>query len=194
MTVNGPIVVDSNGGLQFVDSNAHGGITVMPGGELDINHNLHGNVPLGTSGMVNGGIVLNSPSDFDIYSTTVNGGVRESGPASHGSLPTVCGSHINGGLTISNVPSPGVWVGDPEDRPPGSAVTCQGNVIQGGVGFSQVNGGGIEGNTIIGGVTLDASRLEFNGNTIIGQSVCSGGTVIVPGEPPDPASNTCRVS
>jgi hypothetical protein len=191
VTVSGGIVVDSNGGLGFVHSFASGGITVN-GGELDINHQLAGASQVGTGGQVTGGIVMTLPSDFDIWSDTVTGGIRLNGMNRLGDAPTLCGSSVSGGITMANATTAGTFVGDPEDVPPGSTANCPGNTITGGLTFSNVQGGSIEGNSITGGVTLAASSVEFNGNTISGTASCTNGTIIVPGEPPDPStSNTC---
>jgi hypothetical protein len=190
VTVNGGILVDTTGRLGFDDSTANGGIVVNTGGELDINHVVSGQNPAGTSSTVNGGITLTKPFDFDIWGTQVNGGVQVNGLAT-GAAPSICGSDISGGVSVSNAVSNGVFIGDPEDNPTFSSIKCPGNAIHGGVSFTNVNSGAIEGNTITGPVTLDASTLEFNGNTITGPSTCTNGTVIVAGEAPDPASNTC---
>jgi hypothetical protein len=190
VTVNGGVVVDSNGALGFENSVANGGITVSSGGELDVNHDLTGPSPLGSGGTINGGIIMTNPVDFDIWSTGINGGIQLNGNST-GSAPTVCGDDINGGVTMSNATTAGIYVGDPQDPTPFGTSPCPGNTIRGGLTFSQVVNGAIEGNSIIGPVTLDASSVQFNGNTITGPSRCSNGTVIQPGEPPDPPSNTC---
>lgn len=190
VTVNGGIVVDKNAGLGFVDSTVNGGIVVTSGGELDINHTLSGANQTGTTGTVNGEIVMTNPVDFDLLSARVNGGVQVNGENT-GSAPSICGLTINGGVRMSNVASSGVFLGDPEDRPAFANYLCPGNTINGDVTFSHVNRGAIEGNAINGSVTLDASSVEFNGNTITGQSICTTGSTIVPGETPDPTSNVC---
>lgn len=189
VTVDGGIVVDGNGHLVFVDSVAKGGITVNSGGELDINHDI-GQSPLGSGGRVEGGIVMTNPVDFDLWATTINGGVQLIGDST-GSAPTVCGSTVNGDVDMSNATTGGIFIGDPTDNPTFATAPCSANRIHGGVTFSNVNSGAVEGNTIDGSVVLDASSVEFNGNTITGSSTCSNGTVIVAGEATDPASNSC---
>lgn len=189
VTVDGGIVVEGGGHLVFVDSVARGGITVMSGGELDINHDI-GQSPVGSGGRVDGGIVLTNPLDFDIWSTTVNGGIQVIGDSTP-DAPTLCGTAVNGTVDVSNATTTGIFVGDPEDNPTFATALCPGNTINGGITFSNVHGGAIEGNTVAGSVALDASSVEFNGNTITGSSTCTNGTVIVPGEAPDPAGNSC---
>lgn len=82
-------------------------------------------------------------------------------------------------------------IGDPEDPPAFYAQPCPGNTIGGGLTFNNVNPGVIEGNAITGPVNLINSITEFDGNTINGPVSCTNGTVITPGEPPDPLSNAC---
>jgi len=191
VTVNGGAVVDASpGGLELTNGSRVNGGIIVNGGELDVNHVLSSGTPTGTTASIDGGITLNSPFDYDIWTATVNGGITVSGNSPF-AAPSVCGNDISGGVSISNATSAGTFVGDPEDPPTFSAAKCPGNTITGGLSFTNVHTGAIEGNTITGPVRLDSSTTEFNGNTITGPTSCTNGTVITPGEPPDPASNSC---
>jgi hypothetical protein len=200
VTVNGPITVDSTGHLQFYNGSvAHGGITVNPGGELDVNATTNGTgVPTGGTSTINGGINFDGGtsgrSDADIWTATIHGGISFTGqfpfiPFVGFNQPTFCGNDISGTVTFNNVSSFGpVFFGDPD-------VGCPGNTIHGSLSLTNTASTNrqdeFESNTISGSVFLNASTTQLNGNTIGGNVNCSNGAVILPGEALDPASNTC---
>lgn len=190
VTVGGGIDVDATGHLSQQGGVATGGIKVTSGGELDVNATTNGTgIPTGTTSTINGGIAITGGSvglsDFDIWTARISGGISVSGPFPLAS-PFICGNDIHGGVTLDGVTTSfQFFLGDPD-----AGFGCTGNTIHGTVSVSNSSLGAVESNTVNGSVLLSASKLEFNGNTITGSALCSNGTVIVPGEPPDPPGNT----
>jgi hypothetical protein len=190
VTVHGGIVVDPTGHLQFTNnSTADGGITVN-GGELEVDASLAG-FPDGTSSRVNGGITLNKASDFDIQTAQINGGINATGSPSAGFLPTICGNSVNGGVSLTDFSAATAWIGEGPGDAIFGVVPCPGNIVHGPISLTNSSFIEVEGNTVSGPAKLSASTLELNGNTFTGPINCSNGTVISPGEPPDPATQSC---
>ncbi len=186
VTVTGGIVVDAGGVLDVEDgSTVNGGLVVNSGGELFVG------VFGGSQVTINGGLVMNSTDFSFVLGARINGGASFTGNI--GDTP-VCGNDIHGDVVVSNVSNGGafLFLGDPEDPP--FDVPCPGNTIHGSLSISNSASLEVEGNTITGSVSLEASTLELNGNTIGGSLSCSGGTVILPPAGPDPSGNTVHGS
>jgi len=134
---------------------------------------------------------MNSTDFSFVLGARINGGASFTGNISN---TPVCGNDIHGDVVVSNVSNGGafLFLGDPEDPP--FDVPCPGNTIHGSLSISNSASLEVEGNTITGSVSLDASTLELNGNTIGGSLSCSGGTVILPPAGPDPSGNTVHGS
>jgi hypothetical protein len=192
VTVKGGVTVDAGAGLGFLGGAIKGGITINSGGEFDLNAVLGIGSPTNTSSTIDGGVTLNRPKDFDLWNTTINGGVNVANMTTGFFQPAACGNTINGGYSQSNS-SLFTTVGDPEGLAEGSAF-CPGNTIQGGVNVTNqtVNKIELEGNTITGSVALDGSIVEIAGNSITGRINCSNGTTLVATAPPDPPSQACN--
>jgi hypothetical protein len=182
VTILGGVVVDSGAGLELENSTVSNGIVVNAGGELDIGHALNSSGGgTGNPNTIDGGIVLISPFDVDIFNATVYGGVTFTGTTA--AFPFICGSDIEGDLNVSNATFPGLLqIGDPEGE---SGLSCPGSTISGSVLLSNVSGlVSLEGNQVNGSVLLlNSSRVEFGGNTIAGSAVCSGTTILPPPSP-----------
>lgn len=196
VTVDGGIVVESTGALELSDqSTANGGITVNPGGELDVNATTNGaGVPTGTHSTVNGPIVLNDPVDADIWTASINGGISMTGtfplhPNNTLDSPTICANHVNGDVSFTNVTTYGqYYFGEPTDDTELGEL-CPGNSVNGSLLVSNAKTGEIEGNSFTGSATLDSSVLDFSGNTVGGSLSCTGGTLLLPPEATDPTGN-----
>jgi len=194
VTVGGGIVVDPGGDLEIEASTVSGGIAVAPCGELEIDLADHA-IPSGATSTVNGDIVIQASatctlpafSDLDIWTARVNGSVVVTGSYFGG--PTICGNAITGDVTLDHLTSAHpFWLGDPD-----GALGCPGNTIGGTLAVRSSSSPRrieVESNSVAGSVLLNASTLELNENTIGGNLTCSNGTVILPGEDPDPSDNT----
>ncbi len=205
VTVNGGILVNGGGHLQLTRSTVHGGIVVLPCGELDVNAVIRSGTPTHTSSTIDGGVAIfagpvchaGAFSDVDIWNARINGGISMTGKFSI-AFPFFCDNEIKGDVTLDkvSVTRSGTFeglVGDP-DIVFGTIRGCPGNAISGSLHVSNSSFFAIESNTVGGSVVLSGSTLEFNGNTINGSLRCSNGTVIVPGEPADPRGNTVHGS
>jgi hypothetical protein len=189
--------VDSTGHLQLSDgSTANGGITVNPGGELDVTATTNGSgAPTGTSSTVNGGITLDDPSDVDIWTARINGGLSLTGTfpllsTNTFDVPTVCQNHINGDVTLDNITTAAhYYFGEPTDNTD-TGERCPGNTVNGSLLVSNAATGEIEGNSFTGSATLSGSKLDFSGNMVGGSVSCTNGNVLLTPEPTDPSGNT----
>ncbi len=189
--ITGGLIVAGTGRVSLQGGTVSGGITVQPGGELDIDATTNGaGAPLtGTTSVVSGGIGLNNPFDVDIWNATIFGGVALTG-GNPSSDPTMCGNKIIGGVALRNITTVGFfYFGDPTDNMQFGG-KCPGNTIQGSLAVTNSSTGEVEGNSVSDSVLLNGSRLEFNGNTVGGSLACTNGTTILPPERGDPSGNT----
>jgi hypothetical protein len=180
VTVHGGVLITSTGGLELENSSVDGGINVQAGGELDSGHTLSSGTDTFNPSTINGGVQALGPmKDLDLDNASINGNVSISGNAP-GFAPYICGSSINGSVSISNVvDTPGFHanIGDPgEVVQSGPVRDCPGNTIHGSVSVSNVQFLEIEGNTITGSVFIDSSTVDVRGNTIGGNVQCTGAT------------------
>jgi hypothetical protein len=154
---------------------------------------------------INGGLTLNTIGAFVAADMVVRGGFTMNGsydwPSICGSDPDcfspvpLCGSEIWGNVTVRDVNTNELSVGDPNEPlfPNGD---CAGNTIHGSLlisdtHFLSAHGDPteIEGNTVAGAVHLDNSSAEVNGNTIAGSLLCTDGAFLRPPLPPDLPGN-----
>lgn len=189
VTVNGGITVDAGGVVDLENSTVTGGVKVRPGGEIEVGISLFGGDL--TTSTVYGGITLDDPKDWDIETAHIYGGVRidhYTAPSSDW-RPTFCGNTVYGGMSLTDATVSLTYIGDPGEKIAGE-LRCRRNTIYGSLSITGSSTLAVEGNRVTGSVSLDSSTLELNGNTIGGSLLCTGGTVILPGESPDPSGNT----
>jgi len=201
VTVKGGIIVDQSAagfGLFMEGGTVFGGI-VDNGGEVDAESTATASLT------INGGVRLNNAQDFDIIGGTIRGGFTSNGgfdcSPSGGpgcfAVPNLCENTVYGDMTITDVSTGWVHIGDPE-----ADEGCGGNTIHGSFSLSnstvvcpvslcgQPETNEFEGNTVTGSVSVKASTAEVYGNTIGGSLLCTNGTVIFPPLGLDPTGNT----
>jgi len=217
VTITGGITVDPTSVADFASgvvnaavlngSTVSGGILSMDGSAVITGTDLGANLTHQHT-TINGRVTLETPSLFGFADTTLRGGL-----ATHGSFdwPLICGGdpfcfsgdplcndEIFGDVSILNDSTDQIIVGEAGEAafPNGD---CTGNVIHGSVlmknaSFVRFDGepSEIEGNTVTGSIHVDNSRAEVNENIVGGSLLCTNGTVIHPGAPPDHQGNTVR--
>ena len=175
VTVTGSVTIQNGGGLELDSSVVQGNVTVNAGGELDSGATLGVGSPNGKSSTVKGRLVY-AGGDMDF----IGGGIQGSAPSlsvdgtNTGHFPKVCGAGISHGVTVQNVPaSKSFRLGDP-DHDDGSV--CAANGIRGNVLF-QSNAGALvmEGNGVVGNVSIVGSTVKFEDNGINGNLSCGTG-------------------
>jgi hypothetical protein len=218
VTVDGGITVDPspelsgngfNRALIFNESTVYGGVYVgeRSGLRIDV---LPPDLTLTPPSTINGGIAGDHPVFVEAALATINGGIKIDGYAPFASVfgcegdpfcfadSPFCGNDIQGGVSIAGADATQVFIGDVGEQFYSNG-DCSGNTIHGSVfledsNFIRFDGepSEIEGNTVYGSVHLDHSTAEVNENTVLGSLLCSNGTVIHPGAPPDLQGNTVR--
>lgn len=174
--VNGGLVVEANAHVELENSAVNGPTVVRPGGELDSGHGINNDVDTGIPSSFNGGIDWSQGYDLDLVNARVNGAVTLTGPPGP-ALPTICGTTINGGLSLIGMTS--LVYGDPgEPLEAGTPADCPGNTIIGPVTVSNSHGLELEGNQIVGSTTLANSQIDFWGNQVIGSLQCQSGSTL----------------
>ncbi len=202
VTINGGVTVDSTGHLSQQGGAVHGGITVKPGRELDVNATTNGGgAPTHTTSTIDGGINFNGgsghpSSDADIWTARINGGISFTGtfPLSGSSFnrPFLCGNHINGAVKFFDVTAYGGLIfGDPDAGCPGNTIKGSLSVTNSNTTISRIE---VESNTISGSASLRGSTLDFSGNTVGGSLSCKNGTVLLAPDAGDTSSNMVRGS
>ena len=219
VTVSGGIVVDETtleqllaGGGQNVaalsGATVSGGIVVESGSGLTTGIDLDTFTLTHNVSTIDGRVEFRH-GGFFIAEATIRGGIIKDGafdwhlfcgddPFCFGT-DFVCRSEVIGNISVNDVNSEQVFLGDPVDATFPNGEDCGTNTIHGSIlmtnsNFVRFDGepSEIEGETVTGSVRLDHSTAEVNGNTIGGSLLCANGTVIHPGPPPDPAGNTVR--
>ena len=166
VTVVGSTKIRNNGHLQMELSTVNGGITVEPGGELDLNATTLGaGISAGTISTVHGSITITNAFDIDIRTALVDGGILLDGSSS---FPTVCGSDVAGDSSFTGMT--GAIGGGPVLANPN--VICPGNYFS-------------------GSVSLTNSQVVMGGNTILGDLLCTNSTVTVTSPNTVKGKNTC---
>jgi hypothetical protein len=219
VTVYGGIIVDPspelagagfNRALVVDHSTVRGGISVgeRSGLRVDV---LPPSSTLTPPSSLSGGITGDHPLFIEADVATINGGIRIDGYSPFASVfgcdpsdpfcfvdSTFCGNDIHGDVNITGADATQVFIGDVGEGFFSNG-DCTGNTIHGSVSLSDSNfvrfdgePGEIEGNTVAGSVHVDHSTAEVNENTIGGSLLCTNGTVIHPGAPPDQQGNTVR--
>jgi hypothetical protein len=182
VTVHGGVTVQNNGHLELEFSTVDGGVNVEPGGELDSGHLVFSTVSTFNPSTIHGGVVATNPLDLDLINATVDGGVTVNGNPFN-STPSICQSHISGGISLTNIAqgfAGGFNLGDPGAE----GFNCPGNDINGTVHVSNSPGLiEIEANTIQGSVLVENSTLELAGNTISGSAKCTNTVFASDGDP-----------
>lgn len=168
VTVDGGVVVDTNGHLQLQSSTVNGGAGVFPGGELDVNAStLGGGFPTGTSSTINGGITILNAFDVDIWTGRVDGDIDLSGVSNAAQLQ-ICGNDVNGRSSFSNLANLGLIGGGTSFVGP----PCGGNIFHGSVSLANLT-------------------VRMGANTITGDLLCSNAKVIVTAPNTIAGKNTC---
>lgn len=130
-----------------------------------------------TSASFTSGVVVKAGDFCFLAGATVYGGVR----VNPGGLLITCGSTINGGIVANGALNLLIGAGADEEGPPIN-FPCPGNVINGGVEFSNTGPGVLEGppsislerNAIAGAVHLTGNQgaIVVSSNTIAGVLSC----------------------
>jgi hypothetical protein len=191
VTVHGGIVVlsptgGSPSGLELENCSVFDGIVVEPGAELDAGQTLGGGVsvdPTGSPNTLRGGITIDAASAFNLFGATIDGGVTVTG-----TLPgngTICADTITGDVVLTDATFTGFLAfADSDDAEPVFPTKqCTTNTITGSVDIinSQSNDHNFldfEENDITGNVVVLNSTTEFGGNTVDGNAICIGSTII----------------
>lgn len=179
VTVQGNVVVDTNAGLELENSTVTGNITVQPNAELDVGHQLSSNVATFTANTIDGNINYQNGNDFDLTGATIHGSVTITANQETGAEPSICGSRINGSVTIRNVTTVPLLIGDPgEPSTANGEGDCPGNIIGGSVTFANDTTPIImEANTVAGSVSINNSAIEFAGNSAASLRCGNGGSL-----------------
>lgn len=168
VTVDGGVIVEANGHLELTGSTVNGGVGVFPGGELDVNATVFGiGFPTDTTSTINGRIRILNPSDVDIWTARLDGGLDLSG-TNNITQAQICGNDVRGSSSFSNFALPGR--------------------IGGGTLFFNHPCGG---NIFHGSVSLTNVTVLMGGNTIKGDLLCTNSRVIVIGRNFITGKNTC---
>ena len=161
VTVKGGVVIDSTGALSQQGGTINGGITVNPGGEIDLNATTNGGgFPTGTTSIVNGDVTINQAFDSDLWATRINGGLTMN---ASGIFVQICGNNVTGDSSISGV---------------------FGTIGVGGT-F------GCNGNSFRSSLSLTDSAFTFGGNTIGNNLLCTNTAVVVTAPNTIGGTNTC---
>lgn len=188
VTVFGPITVQNGGALELENATIYNNITVNSGGELFVGHVANTGIATYRPSTIYGTVTITNAPDSDIdgahifSSVTVNGIQR---PA----FISVCGSRIDGGLTINNG---GFVIGDPDADAAvfAGGTRCTTNKISS-VSLNTIPPAGalvakpeMEGNTVAGSVTITNGRVEFEDNTVGANVSCTSGGSAAGGDEP----------
>ena len=172
VTVHGGLVIDTNAHLQLTNSTVDGGISVQPGGELDLQATTNGaGQPIPGSSTINGGIVVNTPFDLDLRDSKINGGVSIAGPKTVAGSLSLCNLEISGGVTLTNVTtSPGVDIGAAIF----GIIPCSGSTIDGSVTIDHSVAFAVSNTTISGSLRCINGGVVTNhtGDNITGSNSC----------------------
>ena len=184
VTINGNIVIDNGGALEFDNSRVSGNVTSAGGGEFDsgATTNFDGE-PNGKPSTVSGSVLLTNPIDFDFWGGSIGGNLSINGapPNSSVTLP-ICGASVGGSVSYQNLPvGYHPLVGDPDgDNFFGlgdPAGRCPGDDVRGSVTFQNVLDGATVENTVVHQyVSLAGTpNSDIENDTIYGSLLCSGG-------------------
>ena len=133
-----------------------------------------------TANTIDGNINYQNGSDFDLAGATIHGSVTITGSNQESDLePSICGSRINGSVTIRIVTTVPLLIGDPgEPSIANGAGDCPGNIIGGSVTFANDTTPIImEANTVAGSVSINNSAIEFVGNSAASLQCSNGGSL-----------------
>ncbi len=180
VTINGGILITGTGHLTLYKSTVNGGTSVRPGGEFD------SNLPVMTGGgnTLNGGVTADHAFDMDIFNSTVQGRVVFDGGPSSVTTFEICGTNLQGDLTLENLSSNGAEIGD-------VILTNCANTISGSVRIVNDDSSAVEleKDTIGGSVEIFSSRPSLTDNTIGGSLLCHKGSSLALYDPDDTNSN-----
>jgi hypothetical protein len=179
--VNGGIVVEGNGHLTLYKSTVNGGTNVQRNGEFDSD-----NPPIAGGGnMLNGAVSEDHAFDMDIWNSTVQGGIRYAGgPLGGGYFYAMCGTTVQGDVTLDGSGQGGAEFGD--------QVNCARNTITGSVHIRNTGTISVELEfaTIGGSVDIWNSHPATTGNTIGGSLLCHQGATLGHYDADDTIANT----
>jgi hypothetical protein len=214
VTIKGGVIVDAapvdfatDPQLELRSGRVTGGI-VVNGGRLRLAINGDTGELTNEPVTIAGGITFDRPFGFVLTGATINGGITMNGAYDFSAIcdgdpfcfsqPKVCGNDISGTLTLRDVDTEQLIIGDPNEQFFANG-DCAGNTTHGSVflrdsNFIRFDGepSEIERNTVMGSVHVDHSTAEVNENTVGGSLLCTNGTVIVPPAPYDVPGNTVR--
>jgi hypothetical protein len=169
VVVNGGIVITGNGHLTLYKSTVNGGTNVQRNGEFDSD-----NPPISGGGnILNGGVREDHAFDMDIVNSTVQGGIHfAGGPLGVGFFYLMCGTTVQGDVTLEDIGQGGTEIGD--------QFNCARNTITGSVHIrnSGTRSVELEFATIGGSVDIWNSHPAVTGNTIGGSLLCHQGATL----------------
>lgn len=183
--INGGIVVTGNGHLTLYKSTVNGGTSVLRYGEFDSD-----NPPIAGGGnLLNGGVREDHAFDMDIWNSTVQGGIHYlGGPIGVGYFYGMCGTTVQGDLTLEGIGQNGAEIGD--------RTNCARNTITGSVHIRDTGTRAVELEfaTIGGSVDIWNSHPAVTGNTIGGSLLCQQGATLGHYDSDDAVPNTVHGS